>query len=137
MEKLLELMQRRLIEVECYRDLTRRLVYESVDNFPDLLQSRDELLAELAETGKQIEKQRAAMDDRDKNSSEAMAIEEKIAAVKETIAKDDKKVSRRIKNEMQETLDQIKNSEKTGRVASYIRKTTFNTSLGRSLNTIS
>jgi seryl-tRNA synthetase len=137
MEKLLTLLQRRLIEVECYRDLTRRLVYESVDNFPALLQSRDELLSELSETGKQIEDHLAAVGKDIAKDEKIADIEQKIKSVKDEVARDDKKVAKRIKNEMQETLDQIKNSEKTGRVASYIRKTTFNTSLGRSLNTIS
>jgi ribosomal protein S15P/S13E len=137
MEKLLTLLQRRLIELECYRDMTRRLVYEPVDNLPDLLKSRDELLSELSETGKQIDAHLAANGKDIAKNPEIGAIEQKIAEVTDTIKKDDKKIAKRIKDEMNDTLDLIKNSEKTGRVASYIRKTTANTSLGRSLNTVS
>ncbi|MDR0944004.1 MAG: hypothetical protein LBM41_05675 [Ruminococcus sp.] len=134
MENLLELLQKRLIEFECYRDITHRLVYEPVDNFPDLLSQRDELLSEITETAKRIQ---AAGEGSSPETAEIKDIKLKIEAVKEAISKDDKKVTKRIKDEMSDTLEQIKSSEKTGRVASYIKKTTFNTTLGRSLNTIS
>jgi hypothetical protein len=137
MEKLLSLLQRRLIETECYRDVTHRLVYEPVDSFPDLMKERDELIKELTDTGKQIEEHLAVIGKDAIKSPEIAEIRQQIAEVTDAIKKDDKKAAKRVKDEMQETLDLIKNSEKTGRVASYIRKTTANSSLGRSLNTVS
>jgi hypothetical protein len=136
MEELLTLLQRRQIELECYRDVTRRLVYEPIDDFPDLFILRDEIIEELTETAKLIKAAKAGIPDFS-SDPRISDVESKIAEMKRVISKDDAAAAKRIKSEMDETLELIKSSSKTGRVASYIRKTNFNVSRGSTLNTVS
>ncbi|MDR0987721.1 MAG: hypothetical protein LBL98_08535 [Ruminococcus sp.] len=123
MDELSVLLKRRLIELECYKNLTLRLLHEPLETFPELLLERDGQLATMAKTAKAVGK---------RGDRETI---DKINALKAEIIELDKKAAKRVRDEMDSTLELIKGSEKSNKVASYMKSANFDTFKGAALNT--
>ncbi|MDR0904040.1 MAG: hypothetical protein LBM59_05350 [Ruminococcus sp.] len=124
MDELSVLLNRRLIELECYKNLTTRLLHEPLETFPELLLERDAQLGVMAKTAAAIKRQ----------GGDHAEITEKINALKAEIIELDKKAAKRVRDEMDSTLELIKDSEKSNKVATYIKSANFNVAKGAALN---
>jgi SMC interacting uncharacterized protein involved in chromosome segregation len=147
MEELLTLLQRKLIQLECYRDVTNRLSVEDIESFEELLDERGSQLEEYNLTRSQIEKAVAALPEADLirlvfagdeyyagRFPQIAEISTKIRAVIEDIQNIDKTIRVRIISERDKVLALVESSEKTNRVANYMRMTNFDTTVGGSFN---
>jgi hypothetical protein len=119
------LLKRRVIELECYKNLTKRLLHEPIETFPELLRERDGQLSEMAKTARAIAE----------HGGEQGEFEEKISALKAEIIALDKVAAKRVRDEMDSTLEQIKDSEKSNKVATYMKSANFNVAKGAIINT--
>jgi hypothetical protein len=168
MDEYFVLLKRRVIELECYKNLTMRLLHEPIETFPDLLLARDSQLAKMAKTARAVEKYRGTATGggvtgggvtgggvtgggvtggrvtdggvtdggiTDGGGDEFSALDGKIAALKAEIIELDKVAARRVRDEMDNTLEQIKDSEKSNKVAAYMKSANFNVAKGAALNT--
>jgi hypothetical protein len=158
------LLKRRIIELECYKSLTMRLLHEPIETFPDLLLERDSQLAAMAKTARAVEKgavKRGAVagggadgggagggsadgggadgggadGEATDGADEFSVLREKITSLKAEIIALDKVAAKRVRDEMDATLDLIKDSEKSNKVAAYMKSANFNVAKGALINT--
>ncbi|MDR0975034.1 MAG: hypothetical protein LBL80_05030 [Ruminococcus sp.] len=144
MDEILTLLRRKLIELGCYKNLTNRLLHESIDIFPELIAARDEQLKGLVKTEKDIEKAilsgNRALSSVIKDGKESEDYPEvsllcaQIRDAKAEIIALDKKAAARLHGEMDLTLEQIKGSEKSNKVASYIKSANYDVAKGAKLS---
>jgi cell division protein FtsB len=151
MDELLVILQRKLIQLECYLSVSNRLLVEdlSVDTgiLDEILTERDKQIAEYKHTEEQLEKQIKSLPDeliiRLALAGDSESIERfpqiaecaaKISAAIAEINRVDKAARVRITAERDNILALIENSEKGNRVANYMRQTNFDTTIGSSFN---
>jgi pantothenate kinase len=128
MEDYLSLLQRKLILLECYQSLSNRLFFDEIDDFGEILAERDRQLADYKANEELLKTVH-------KTASEPVsAITAKIEAVIADIIKIDNAARARLMTEREETLALIESSEKTNRVATYMKQTNFDTTIGGMMN---
>jgi succinate dehydrogenase flavin-adding protein (antitoxin of CptAB toxin-antitoxin module) len=128
MEDYLQLLQRKLILVECYQSLSNRLLFDKIDDFEEILEERDRQIADYKANEEKIKTVHKTA------SAPVSEILGRIDAVITDIVKIDNAARARIMSERDEILALIESSEKTNRVATYMKQTNFDTTIGGMMN---
>jgi hypothetical protein len=128
MEDYLQLLQRKLILIECYQSLSNRLLFDSIDDFEEILEERDKQIADYKANEEQLKIVHKTA------SAPVNEIAGRIEAVIADIVKIDNAARARIMAEREEILALIESSEKTNRVATYMKQTNFDTTIGGMMN---
>jgi hypothetical protein len=151
MEELLMLLQQKLIQLECYQSVSNRLLHEDLNIESGILEivldEREGMIGEYEATEEQLSKCISSLPMSDAirlilagdteyaaKYPQVAQTATRIAAVTTSINHLDKEARIRIVTERDRILALIKSSEKTNRVATYMRQTNFDTTRGASFN---
>jgi hypothetical protein len=154
MDELVLLLKKELIQLECYLSVSKRLIYEDIYAFAQILSERDEqikvykqIIADINETLNNLPVSldvklslRSVIDNTAADAERALypdiaVFAGEISAVIADIRNTDTASYARAEIMRAEILAQIESTEKTNRVAHYIRQTNFDPSRGAKINT--
>lgn len=148
---LLNLVDRKIHEMERYSEITNRMLYEDIDGVGELIEERQSIITAMDGISLDIKQfiSEQSIEHQDKLNrllkfedigglnGELLELQEKISRINELKAKiieDDKAAYSRMSDMRDEIREQLEQSAKGKKVINYFSKTTINVNKGKRLN---
>ena len=148
---LLNLVDRKIREMERYSEITNRMLYEDIDGVGELIEERQSIITAMDGISLDIKQfiSEQSMEHQDKLNrlmkfedigglnGELLELQEKISRINELKAKiieSDKAAYNRLSDMRDEVREKLEQSAKGKKVINYFSKTTVNVNKGKRLN---